>query len=185
MKDGHRQLDDVRRLHEAWVLSFDRSRCQSLFSDAVCRRDGEGLVLLGEGRHFRSYRIEGQSLPGRPVVDLVIKRANDYFPRSGTVGRRTWLEAMTSLATRRDLPLVPPFALLGDSGNGAEKELGIAMPFGPDDKSKAALHWPPAGDWERILAESLASLGLRLEDQLQTRVWNGVPFVIDLSDLRR
>jgi hypothetical protein len=72
------------------------------------------------------------------------------------------------------------------SKNPADGDLwGVAMPYGSAALKAAAAHWQPV---EALLEEArvwLKGAGYALEDVLQGRSWEGIPFLVDFSDLRR
>ncbi len=170
-------LQELKTLKEKFAGAADEARLHSLFADKVCRDGGKGLELLGEGTHFRAFRVRGPD-----GSDLVIKRALPTFgggPR--TPGRQAWLRSLRAAAPLLGAtPLLAPWLVLEDGD-----ELGLAMPFGPAPAAAAAPRWQPLDRARADLVAHLAGAGLEIADQLQIRCRDGVPFVIDLSDLRR
>lgn len=168
------RLRDVDRLKETFYRHFDRSRLEVLLAlgdrDLASRAD-----LLGEGAHFRAWRIRGRS---PSTMDIVFKRATAGFDRQDPLAPREWVQAMARL--RGAGGLIPPFEVLE-----TEHGVGIAMPFGDRPFAEAAAHWQPLADRLDELSVALAARGLKLADVPQGRCWSGVPFLYDLSDVRQ
>jgi hypothetical protein len=165
-------MQTLKDLKNAFAAAVDEADLRSQFKEKVCRNNGVGLTLLGEGTHFRVFKARG--LGG---ADLVIKRALPHFGGGpDSPGRQAWLRALATLKPQvGQLPLIAPWLLLEDG-----PELGLVMPYFPDPV-------PKGEDYRATLAPRLAALGLELPDKLQLRTWSrgGAPYVIDLSDLRR
>jgi hypothetical protein len=179
--------DDQRRLAEAFAAAVDRSRLEALLAEPG------GLELLGEGAHFIAWKVParltkvstaggarpaGTGAPS-PALSLVVKRAKPSWAGPSDPKRRRWAEAIRALG-RSGLPLVPPLAVLEAPRLGA---LGLAMPFGDQPLSAAAPHWQPVAGVVAELERGLEGLGLALGDVAQGRVWDGIPFLFDFSDL--
>lgn len=164
-------------MRESFAAASDEAHLRSLFSEKVCQNNGKGLDLLGEGSHFRAYRLRG---PGGG--ELVIKRALPHFGGGRqSPGRQAWLRALRTLKPLLgSTPLLAPWVLLEDGD-----EIGLVTPFGPEPIAKAAERWLPLDKVRQELGMKLRAAGLEIADQLQLRCLGGVPFVIDLSDLRR
>lgn len=159
------------KLLESFAVAADEARIATIFAEKVCHDAGRGLDLLGSGTHFSAYRVRGEG-----GMDLVLKRAHRHFAGGpSTPGREAWLRALKLADGARGCPLLPPWLVLKNGD-----DVGLAMPFGPEAADRTSL-----GAEIAILTGRLAKLGLEIADHLQIRGWRGVPFVIDLSDLRR
>ena len=170
-------VQDLKMMKESFAAAADEARLRSLFNEKICRNEGKGLDLLGEGTHFRAFRLRDAS-----GGDLVIKRALPHFAGGpGSPGRRAWQRALDALRPLvATTPLLAPWLVIEEGD-----ELGLATPYGPEPALVAAARWQPLAEARVALTASLKRAGLEIADQLQLRCRNGVPFVIDLSDLRR
>jgi len=153
---------------EAFFRAFDRSLFEQYMGlpTKVLNADND---LLGEGAHFTAWRLRGTA--------LVLKRAKPVFGKADTPQVRTWLAAL-----RQAIPvggLLPPLEVLitGDS-------VGLVMPYGAGQAAAAAPAWLPLTEQLQEFNGKLAAIGLELGDVPQIRVAAGVPFIVDLSDLR-
>ncbi len=149
--------------------SFDRAQV-----DTQLGRLPKGGIELGEGRHFRSFRLSSNS-----SIDLAINIAKPAFGQGDPSFRREWQQRMRLVQTLTH-PLLPPFELVGDTDL-----LAYVLPY-----CEASL---PPEDWDvyqvrpelRTFEETLAQKGLVLDDYWQLRLCCQHPFVIDFSELKR
>lgn len=168
---GQLRQRDVVRFHEAFYRSFDYG-----LAVAALRKVASGTVtlpLLGEGIHFRVFRLDVKEPLSLVLKDA--KFAEKDARRSSAVVR--WTEAMRSLKGLR-LNLIPPFEIVRE-----EERVGLVMPYGEEEWGRVLDHWLPL---EPQVAKTLADLndaGLAIDDQIQGRSWRGVPFICDLSDV--
>lgn len=159
---------DRRELRARFYRAFDLSRCEALLalsSEELNRRH----AFLGSGRHFEAWHFRD--------LGLVIKRSHSGFHRADSASGRRWLEA---LRKARDVaPLWPPVEAFV-----TEKAFGLVMPFGEKIFGEVRSHWEPLTERLAQLRRNLQGLGLELADVTQVKAADGVPFVVDLSDLR-
>ena len=158
---------DRDRLKSLFYSEFDASAASRLLglSKAELERKAQ---YLGAGAHFEAFRVGG----------LVLKRSlPDSAPRDAM--RLRDLGRALGLAKAVE-GLMPPFETV-PLGQG----LALAMPYGDRPASEAGAHWLPLADRLPELAKALAGVGLQLDDVAQCRCRDGVPFLVDLSDLVR
>lgn len=142
--------------------SYDPSLVQQHL-DTNCRQ----LTTIGRGYHFTSYRIMGQA-----GLHLALSLARPGF----LIGSRLqdWLAGL-ELVNNMKHPLIPPLAW------GVHQERGFYVtPYGPDSVTRQQF-----SEELKTLANDLRDKGLHLDDYWQLRQWEGHPFVIDWSDLKR
>lgn len=164
-----RDLTESRqRIARDFYRSFDADLALTLAADLS--KTGE---FLGEGRHFRSYRLRS-----RGSLDLVLNLAKPAFgladgPKVGAW--RGYMKALQRLAH----PLLPPLEVL-PSGEAAA---AFVMPYCEEIIPEKS--WDDLG--LRALLETfeaeLALAGLILDDYWQLRSCQGHPFVTDFSEL--
>jgi hypothetical protein len=172
MSSGQGQVDLAR----AFAAAYDRSLADEWVKRGPTARD-QRLELLGEGSHFRAWLLPlaAGSGPGSELR-LVLKVATGDHGRAGTPAGRAWRDALNTLRPLK-IDLVPPFAVLdGEDGRPA-----LVMPYGEG----AAPRSEDLARREVALAAALSRAGLELAEGATLRTWRGIPFVIDLSDLRR
>ena len=177
-----KQMDQAR-LREAFHHLFDRSKAEHWLRH-FDRLEGQAQdLLVGEGTHFRTLRLP----PCRPwprgegdaaSLTLVMKRALPTFGDAHSPGVRRWAQNLLTLAAAPP-PLAPPMEVVW-----ADQAVGLVMPFGADGHAAAAPHWQPIGGAIENFETHLRGLGMALQDMVQIRVWEGIPFVVDFSDLK-
>lgn len=156
----------------AIVKDFYRSFDPSLSQQSLKQTHQLGLAL-GEGRHFKSYR-----LPARGPLALAINLAKASFLDRDPRQKAEWKKSMAKLE-RLQHPLLPPFQLVEDAEN-----LGYVLPY--CESAVPQSEWSRLGlsPWIEDCVASLASAGLWLDDYLQLRACRGHPLLIDYSDLK-
>jgi hypothetical protein len=167
---------DKRRLREAFFQTYDEGRAMDLLGKLAAGRQCAGLSLIGEGMHFRCWRESKAKGP----IDLVLKIAKeDFLSEVGNLA--IWRTALANMPIGIDL--MPPTALLPVK-LGKVDSVGMVMPFGPDLEDKCSTWWQPIRDRLTTFKEGAGLNGLVLGDIPQIRCWEGIPFMIDISDLR-
>jgi hypothetical protein len=167
---------DMRRLREGFFHTFDEGRAADLLVRLASGRQVTGLSLIGEGMHFRCWR---EMKTGRPM-DLVLKIAKKEF-LSEVGNLETWRSVLAKMPVGTDL--MPPIAVL-PLKVGTVDSIGMVMPFGPDGENKCSAWWEPVEINLTVFREEAKKSGLVLGDIPQIRCWEGIPFIIDISDLR-
>lgn len=145
---------------------FDRTLAERWQGLAEAELGTRG-VLLGTGTHFSAWRFGG----------LVYKRALPGTFRKGAFTLRGWREALEKAKAVGGL--MPPFEVLVQ-----DERVGVVMPFGGDPLALAHPAWHPVATTVKDFEAALARAGLVLDDVVQARCRDGVPFLVDLSDLR-
>ncbi len=145
---------------------FDRSLAERWlgFTDKELGMKGQ---LLGTGTHFAAYRFGG----------MVYKRALPSTFARGALTLRGWLAALGRAKAVGGL--MPPYEVLAQG-----EAPSLVMPYGDGPLGSAGPAWQPIAGTVQAFEAELAKAGLILDDVLQIRCRNGVPFVVDLSDLR-
>ena len=168
---------DISRLRGLFYQSYDPSLFLSFLADnIVLTRLATGWSFIGEGYHFQSFRVHR----GGPIP-LVISLATSGFAQGLISGHNGWCEAMAHLKTR-NLPLIPPFEILRHTTSEGEK-IAYITPYGGQKEEMASPHWQPLRGHIELLTDGLLHGGLRLRDIAQIRCLEGIPFIIDWSDL--
>ncbi len=158
---------DRDRLKSLFYSEFDASAASRLLG--LSKTDLERKAqYLGSGAHFEAFRVGG----------LVLKRSlPDAAPREAMRLRNL----ARALALAKSVEgLMPPFETVP-----VDQGIALVMPYGDRPMTEAGAHWLPLADRLPELAKALAAVGLQLDDVAQCRSRDGVPFLVDLSDLVR
>ncbi len=165
---------DSKRLTIEFATAFDAARAQHLLDQSDSHLSG-AFPVVGEGTHFKAWRLRSG---GNPAFELVLKRAHSSFLTPDMPRYRHWVDGISRLRLVKS-PLIPPYAVIT-----TDKYCGLVMPYGPDPLVKAAPIWQPIDTHLQNMTSSLSVEGLCLDDTIQCRVWQGIPFLIDFSDIR-
>jgi len=155
---------------------FDRSLAEQLLEKF--RRNFPkplpALTPIGEGRHFRAFRIAGSG-----PMSLTLNIANDEYMRANAGAKAgAWLKNMDTLRSSA-LPLIPPFEVIR-----GEDSLGLVLPYGAQAVSRQEMKSEPLAGQLNELVSGLQKVKLQIDDYLQVHAWEGQPFICDFSDLR-
>jgi hypothetical protein len=167
---------DKRRLRETFFRTYDEGLAVDLLAKLGAGRQVAGTSLIGEGMHFRCWReskAQGQ-------MDLVLKIASREF-LSEVASIAGWRALLANMPI--DTDLMPPIAVLPVKV-GQIDSIGMVMPFGPDGEDRCSTWWQPIRDRLTAFKDGARLNGLVLGDVPQIRCWEGIPFMIDISDLR-
>lgn len=164
--DSHAQAVQRKSLKTLFYLEFDRSLADRwlAWSDSELESHGQ---LLGRGTHFSAYRFGG----------LVFKRAHPGTFKRGALTLRVWLSALEKAKGLGGL--MPPFELVATGETPA-----LVMPYGAQPLAQAGVAWQPIAAVVKGFEGELERAGLVLDDVFQGRCREGVPFLVDLSDLK-
>jgi hypothetical protein len=163
----------MQLLQREFYSSYDPSLHSALATAFSAGKFQRTEVLLGEGRHFRAWKV----LVG-PGRHQVLTLSNSAFETErGSGGLQRWLRAMKVLQTA-NLSLVPPLAVVQ---LGAK--ISVMMPFGTGKQTPMKVHWQHIDQHIEQLTADLHANRLKLDDHIQIKVSDGVPFVCDFSDL--
>ncbi|HYX38733.1 MAG TPA: hypothetical protein VE954_36980 [Oligoflexus sp.] len=154
-------------LEQAFYRSLDSSVIRSGLEHGTALRLWE---VLGEGRHFQCFK-----LPGRGELDLAVLLAKPGFLQADSRQRRAWAADLQRLRSLNH-PLVPPMEVMEDA-----QFFAYVQPCCEAEQNLAGLIQDALHD----LHNSLARIGLELDDYPQLRRCQGHPFVIDFSELKR
>lgn len=142
---------------------FDQSKAERWLAMTDAELGARGQ-LLGTGTHFTAWRFG----------ELVFKRAlATTFAKKGAPTLREWVAALER--AKGVGGLMPPFESLGNA---------LVMPYGNQPLASAAPVWQPVAATVKMFEADLERAGLVLDDVVQARCRKGVPFLVDLSDLR-
>jgi hypothetical protein len=131
------------------------------------RRTVEGF--LGEGSHFQSFEV-----PAKPIY-LAVSIAKKAFQKQGDVALRRWAEAMGVAKSLDHATLVPPLDIINQDG-----VVAVVMPRGQAMSRQRAR---AVSTMLHDTARALGQAGLVLDDYPQIFEAQGVPFIVDWSDL--
>jgi hypothetical protein len=161
------RAEEREALKTEFYSQFDRSKAELWLELSDQEMEGKGR-LLGTGSHFRAWAVGG----------VVFKRAlPDTFGKKGALNLRGWQEALAKAPGVGEL--MPPFELLV-----LGEQVGMVMPFGSEPMAMAGKAWFPLADRTLEFERALTQAGLVLDDVPQIRCRAGVPFLVDLSDLK-
>ncbi len=150
---------------------FQKSFDPSLVIHFVKSRIETHVELIGEGSHFRSYRMRS----GEDGV--VVSLAKPTFRDGLRASQEEWRRRIY-VVKGLNAPLIPPIEALW-----VHDQLAVVMPYMPQAEEAASSAWLPLKNHTQTLQQSLRQQGFFLADVLQIRCLNGVPFLIDWSDL--
>lgn len=164
-----RAIPDLKSLFYA---SLDASAITTLITRLSKISEAERRFLpgfLGEGVHFQSFELASHPIP------LVVNVGKASFLKRGDASLRRWQQAIRLACSIDEETLVPPMDIVN-----AANLTAIVMPKGQDVAGQAAKSLD-----RRLIdtAKALGHLGLVLDDYPQIREIEGVPFIIDWSDL--
>ncbi len=167
---------DKSRLRSQFYRTYDEGRISDQLQRLAANHQVGGLSPIGEGMHFRCWR-EKKTSGG---MDLVLKVAkNDFLTEIGNF--KAWVARLTKLPLRLDL--MPPIAFV-PLRVGSIETLGLAMPYGPDESVQCSSWWQPLEEQVQAFKQGLNLNGLILGDIPQIRCWDGIPYIVDISDVR-
>jgi hypothetical protein len=187
VQDEGRRVADRRRLAAAFHGSYDASAAAQALGLPAAQLDRKHDAI-GAGRVFAAWRLRVPGARGASAMSLVLKRPHGLGSaargreatglRGAPAEVRRWLEALPQALKQG--PLMPPCMIVraGDAW-------GLVMPYGDAPLAAAASHWQPLDARLAEQRDALAAVGLELADVAQGACWDGVPFLFDLSDLRR
>ena len=164
-----KRTHDKRRLSDLFYQSFDSSKVFSFFRRLPPK-------TLGEGAHFRVYKLASSS-SSLPALSVNIAKPN-FYEGKGPQFRKHWIGWIKTLR-HEVVDLIPPLEVIED-----EDTLAIVMPFGEDPIEQAATHWQPIAEALTQALKQLEGAGYVIEDKIQGRSWQGIPFICDFSDLQ-
>jgi hypothetical protein len=162
-----------QNLKPAFYETFDPSVIMSFLQKLAPlsesqRRQIDGF--LGEGMHFQSFGLATTPL------ELAVSVAKETFTGKGDLAIDHWRDAVNQARKIEGDTLVPPMEILQHMGLTA-----LVMPKGRQmSKDFCAL----TDIRLQETSKALGGAGLVLDDYPQLREAQGVPFIIDWSDLK-
>jgi hypothetical protein len=168
--------NDKRRLRDKFYLTYDEGRISDQLNKLAAGQPVGGLSFIGEGMHFQCWR-EKKAKDGMELVLKVAK--NDFLTEIGNF--KAWVAGVNKLPLGIDL--MPPIAFV-PLRVGTRETLGLAMPYGPDEPGQCSSWWQPMEEQLKAFRQGLKLGGLTLGDIPQIRSWEGIPFIVDISDVR-
>ena len=182
-------LNDMTKINEQFYLNFDESMIHNHLHQILNPNERKQSVngpvsCVGTGYWFRSFLIPPKlNRHGQPFDGIVINvpaRITDN--KESSQHYYSWWQTMMKLKKcSSTIPLIPPFHLLHHNKlRGIWTTLYGRLP----SRSQPALHWQPLPDQIVRTQSLLAQNGFVIEDMIQIRCWNGIPFIHDLSDLK-
>jgi hypothetical protein len=188
---GTRRVD-WERLEAFFHQALDLSLLEKALLHIGSEAKGDlprGFTEIGEGADFRAFSLKPGGGGMLKDLFLCLKVAKPAFQkRMGQAGMRRWAAGVKDIGSRPVVshrpPLIPPMQPLRIS-LGMEELWGAVMPYGSRALSDAAPHWQPVEELVREALLWLKKEGYVLDDIVQGRSWEGVPFLVDFSDLKR
>ncbi len=159
---------DIASLKNRFYGAFDKSLIEHLVSS-----NRDELEKIGHGSHFEVFLVKRTSEP------LVVKIADleSFAPQSPN--RRKLVQAISEVG-RRSIALWPPMEVF-ECGD----EMVIVQPYASQKLREAKESWQPISDHIDELNRALAQAGYKIEDIQQGGCLDGIPFVYDVSDLKK
>ena len=159
-------------LKSSFYQAYDIAKIINFLGRIAAMSEAERRSLpgfLGEGSHFQSFEVNA-----RPI-HLAVSVSKATFQRQGDAALRRWTEAMSLAKTLNDAVLVPPMDVINHHDLTA-----IVMPLGQNVSRQGA---KAVNSMLHDTARALGQAGLVLDDYPQVREAQGVPFIVDWSDL--
>jgi hypothetical protein len=159
-------------LKSLFYQAYDNARISGFLARVAALSETERRNLpgfLGEGSHFQSFEVAATP------IHLAVSIAKGSFHKLGDAALRRWSEAMTLAKSLEQAVLVPPMDILQQHGL-----MAIVMPKGQVVSRQGA---KAVNTLLHETAKALGQAGLVLDDYPQIREAEGVPFIVDWSDL--
>jgi hypothetical protein len=169
-----RCLEDWLDLHRGFASACDLGQVRFFLAKLSNAPESVSRALLGSGTHFSTYLIDSSD----HRMKLTVKVSHPSFCRE-TIDRDKYRRSIAKLRTLHEVSLVPPIETL-DIG---EKQIALVMPYAKQSWTEAAQHWQPLRSWIEHSLILFDQLDLVLNDIPQVRCVNGIPMMVDLSDL--
>jgi hypothetical protein len=174
---GGGQLDDCDHLRKRFFESYDRSLIEYMCSSRSIETH-DRIHPIGEGRHFRALVLLPEVSSKIPLVISIPK--SSFLGSDPVRNSARWCQDMSDLRKLR-IPMIPPFELIQNSN----VLRCLVTPFGSGGSDQANSRWQPVISCVKMAERVLAQHGFRIDDQIQVRCFEGIPFICDLSDLIR
>ena len=158
---------DKKNLFETFYHALDPSLAHSMLVEYVEKKTPPSTCLLGEGCFFKSYLINTNI-----EMNFALNLLKDEY-RGSTF--YTWLKLLQKLKKLENY-LIPPFEI-----SSYKEGFSLIMPFGIEGQFSE--HWLPICNEIENLEDNLKQNKLILNDSIQMKSWNGIPFIHDFSDL--
>jgi hypothetical protein len=171
------QREDYEYLRRRFFESYDRSLIEYLASSRSIEAH-DRIHPIGEGRHFRALVLMPDNSTKIPLVISLPK--SSFLGNDPAKTSARWCDAMKDLRRLR-VPMIPPFDLL----ENANVLRCFVSPFGSGGSDQAKARWQPIKNHVNLTERALADHGFRIDDRIQVRCFEGIPFICDLSDLIR
>ena len=162
---------ELKILSLSFYRAYDESYCCQALEE-ISLKNYSKYDFLGEGTHFKSFRLKEKG--GSLVINLLKEKKEEFFFKEV----KKWRAALEKLH-KIEVPLIPPYEIIT-----VEKNLGIVLPFGAE---KPTTNYGDNTFLEKRIDETLKLLSksaLELNDQVQIKYFESIPFISDLSDLR-
>ena len=163
---------EIQKIKNHFYHEFDFRKAYDLLSKNGHSSKGS-TKLIGEGIHFKSYIFNRES-----SFPLVISIGKTNFKNNLPSSFEKWRSCLMQLK-RIYMPLIPPFEIVSNSD-----QIGYVTPYVPDPADTSHSLWLPIKDLCDKLSRQLTRMSLVLDDYWQIKCLRGVPFIIDLSDIK-
>jgi hypothetical protein len=159
-------------LKSLFYQAYDIAKISGFLARVAALPEAERRRLpgfLGEGSHFQSFEVLASP------IHLAVSISKGSFQKLGDAALRRWNEAMNLAKSLEQAVLVPPMDVLQQHG-----VMAIVMPKGQNVSRQGAR---AVNSMLHETARALGQVGLVLDDYPQIREAQGVPFIVDWSDL--
>lgn len=172
---------DRKHLKESFYKVYDHSKIHTFMSKLLESPNFGSELIIGEGTFFRVYALKSKSLPSPTPMTLSLSIAKPNFPPlQSKEGQKQWLVAISKLKSLyQEVSLIPPLEIISDVSG-----IALAMPYGEAPLDRASQHWQPISKHIELMLQKLSTHKLVIEDRIQGRSWQGIPFIFDFSDLK-
>lgn len=182
MPNDQALLNDIKNLHESFYRYFDRSRAEAILRNYEQDHDSSShgeWDFLGSGSFCSAYRINlSRNSYYYHVLSIAHTQLNSNFEAERLL--KQWLQRMKALSklTKEAIPLIPPISSIV-----SKQSVAWLSPYAEGAQELAKPHWFPLSEQITKMQNMLYKKGLVIEDHIQIRTWQGIPFIHDLSDL--
>ena len=181
MSDEKAIINDIKKLHESFYRYFDRSKAESMvrnFERGAPTKRSE-WALLGSGSFCSAYRVcFSRNSDYYQVLSIAHTSLHESFEAERSL--KQWLMRMRTLSklNKVAIPLIPPLSCIM-----GKQTVAWVSPFAEGEEDEVKSYWLPLSEQINKMQGILRRNGLTIEDRIQIRTWQGIPFIHDLSDL--
>ena len=181
-------MNDMNLLSKYYYENFDRSKMESITSNyEKFKLTSERFTypFLGAGTHCSAYQVPLRNIKSAVTEDFsfvisfyALQLGEDLKTDRKVDKFLKCVDLLSQHSMRNNIPLIPPLDSIKYNN-----QVAIVTPFGNDPIECMSYHWNPIEDMIDQMHKSLREIGLKINDHIQIRTWQGIPFVYDFSDL--